>query len=117
MENCITLINCRLCIGGQLHPANLVFNEAGGRTSIRDVYHDRNRIWGKPMDMKNRVVAPGYLELQTNGVNGFHFTHFENEEQYIEKLAETARYYATVGVTGFYVTIPTVGTEVYKKVR
>jgi hypothetical protein len=50
-------------------------------------------------------------------VNGFHFTHFESEEQYVQKLEETAKFYLSQGVTGFWVTIPTVEKEVYMKVN
>lgn len=108
----VTFTNCQLCIGGTLRSANIVVHNNDG--TICGI--DEKIQQGKLVDLQGKIVAPGYLELQTNGVNGFHFTHFENEEQYMEKLAETARYYASVGVTGFWVTIPTVSSQVYKKV-
>lgn len=111
-DNPVTFTNCRLCISGKLLTANLVFCTDHGEIDTVD----ENAWAGRRIDLQGKIVAPGYLELQTNGVNGFHFTHFENEEQYGRKLEETARYYATQGVTGFWVTIPTVAAEVYKKV-
>jgi N-acetylglucosamine-6-phosphate deacetylase len=69
------------------------------------------------IDLKGAIVAPGLIELQTNGVKGFHFTHFQSKEEYEVKLEETARYYATEGVTSFWATIPTVDSATFKRVK
>lgn len=69
------------------------------------------------IDLQGAIVAPGFLELQTNGMRGFHFTHFEEEEaSYAAKIDEVARYLPSQGVTGFYITIPTVSSQDFKKI-
>ena len=89
----------------------LVVAEESGKILRRTGY-----IGGEVVDLEGATIAPGFIELQTNGVNGFHFTNFENDEQYEEMLEKTAKYYVTRGVTAFLVTIPTVKPELYRKV-
>ena len=108
-----TITNCRLCKNGKLTEGErLIFSEDNGAFLQETGY-----IGGEIIDLEDAIIAPGFLELHTNGVNGFHFTHFENEEQYVLRLEETAKFYLTQGVTGFWVTIPTVEKEVYMKVN
>lgn len=107
--------NCRLCLHGQLLPDSCftISNDTGmiiGRTQNVPIQADRY------IDLQNRIVAPGFLELQTNGLRGFHFTHFDDEESYGKKIEEVATYLPSQGVTGFYATIPTVKSEEFKKV-
>lgn len=53
------------------------------------------------------IVAPGLIELQTNGLCGIHFTTLteENHESSLEKVSLEM---AKNGVTAWYATIPTV---------
>lgn len=104
-----TFLNCRLCIDGELVHDQLVIDGDSGLILPRTGY-----IGGDAVDLEDGIIAPGYLELQTNGMLGFHFTHFENEDQYGREIDKVARYLATQGVTGFWVTIPTVAD--FKKV-
>ncbi|KAI9873072.1 MAG: hypothetical protein M1830_000862, partial [Pleopsidium flavum] len=67
------------------------------------------------VDLDGRTIAPGYLELQTNGVLGFHFTHFEDDEIYRSQLEKVSKYLVSKGVTGFWATIPTVSPDKVKK--
>ncbi|KAJ9661218.1 hypothetical protein H2201_006577 [Coniosporium apollinis] len=106
-----TFLNCRQCINGELVDDQLVVSEDTGLILERTGY-----IGGEAVDLEGNVVAPGFLELQTNGVNGFHFTHFEHESQYQQKLEETAKYFVTQGVTGFWATVPTVSPEDFRKI-
>jgi N-acetylglucosamine-6-phosphate deacetylase len=119
------LNNCRLCVGGRLTPkgSGLIINDATG--TIDDVlFADDGVSFGgdtatngaKIIDMSGAIVAPGLLELQTNGMRGFHFTHFEDEQSYASKLDDIARYLPSQGVTGFYATIPTVRSDEFQKV-
>jgi N-acetylglucosamine-6-phosphate deacetylase len=108
-----TFTNCRILVNGELiEGERLVVSQDDGL-----ILKSTGYIGGEIMDLDDMIVAPGFLELHTNGVNGFHYTNFENETQYSQKLKETAEYYASQGVTGFWATIPTVEEDVYKKVR
>lgn len=107
-----TITNCRLCRNGKLTEGErLVFSEDNG-----EFLEETGYIGGEIIDLDDGIIAPGFLELQTNGVNGFHFTHYENDEIYSKKIEETAKFYLSQGVTAFWATIPTVSDEVYKKV-
>ena len=73
-------------------------------------------IGGDAVDLEEGIIAPGFLELQTNGMLGFHFTHFTSENQYAGQVDQVARYLGTQGVTGFWATVPTVSSDDFKKI-
>ena len=105
--------NCRLCLNGKLlGKERLVVSHNTG--DILDASSDSD---GEVIDLGGAIIAPGFLELQSNGMRGFHFTHFQDEESYAKKLDDIARYLPSQGVTGFWATIPTVASEEFKKVR
>lgn len=111
-----SLHNFSLCDGGKLIPYNanekyLQYSpESGLIIGSSDVPTD------DVIDLQGTIVAPGFLELQTNGMRGFHFTHFEDEVSYASKIDEVARYLPSQGVTGFYITIPTVSSKAFKTI-
>lgn len=61
------------------------------------------------------VLAPGLLELQTNGLCGVHFTTLmrEDSDAHLQRVAVEM---AKNGVTGWYATIPTVEEQRWKDV-
>ncbi|KAI1573659.1 NagA N-acetylglucosamine-6-phosphate deacetylase [Pyrenophora tritici-repentis] len=103
--------NCRYVLDGELVEDHLVISDETGLILKRDGY-----IGGEAIDLEDTIIAPGFLELHTNGANGFHFTHFDDEKSYAAKIDDIARYYATQGVTGFWATIPTVKSEEFQKI-
>jgi hypothetical protein len=103
--------NCRYVLDGELVDDHLVISDETGLILKRDGY-----IGGEAVDLEDSIIAPGFLELHTNGVNGFHFTQFEDEKSYASKIDDVARHYATQGVTGFWATIPTVEAKEFQKV-
>ncbi|KXS93650.1 hypothetical protein AC578_5318 [Pseudocercospora eumusae] len=112
MSCLVSLRNVRLCIDGQLHPqAQLDIDTGTGKIVESGDCRNHNTI-----DLDNAIVAPGFLELQTNGLRGFHFTHFTDAETYTENLKRVAEYLPRTGVTGFYPTVPTVASQEFKKV-
>ncbi|KAF2497422.1 Metallo-dependent hydrolase [Lophium mytilinum] len=106
-----TFTNCRYVLNGELVSDHLVISDELGTILRREGY-----IGGECVDLEDTIIAPGFLELQTNGVNGFHFTQFEDEASYEKKLESTAKYYIQEGVTGWWATVPTVGEAVFKKI-
>lgn len=103
--------NCRFVLNGELVEDHLVISDETGLILKREGY-----IGGEAIDLEDNIIAPGFLELHTNGANGFHFTHFEDEKSYSKKVDDIARYYATQGVTGFWATIPTVKAETFQRI-
>ena len=81
-----------------------------------DILYPTGYIGGDAIDLEEGIIAPGFLELQTNGMRGFHFTHFQDEKSYAEEIDKVAKYLPSTGVTGFYPTIPTVAADEFKKV-
>lgn len=106
-----TFLNCRLCVGGKLVEDQFVVSDDTGLILPRTGY-----IGGDAVDLEEGIIAPGFLELQTNGLLGFHFTHFTNSQQYAAEVDKAAKYLVTQGVTGFWGTIPTVSSDDFKKV-
>jgi N-acetylglucosamine-6-phosphate deacetylase len=102
--------NCRYVHNGELVDDHLVISDETGLILKREGY-----IGGEAVDLDDNIIAPGFLELHTNGANGFHFTHFDDSDAYATKVDNIARYYATQGVTGFWATIPTVKGEEFQK--
>lgn len=107
-----TFVNGRICRNGELVEDQFVVSEETGEFLKRTGY-----IGGEAIDLEDAIVAPGYLELQTNGMLGFHFTQFEDKDQYLRELQKVSRHLVTKGVTGFWATIPTVAEGQYKKVN
>lgn len=108
-----TFVNGRMCIDGELlEGKQLVTSEETGLILKRTGY-----IGGEIVDLEDAIIAPGYLELQTNGMLGFHFTHFESKPQYSTQLEKVSKFLITKGVTGFWATLPTVAEAEYKKVN
>lgn len=64
------------------------------------------------------LVVPGFLELQTNGLAGVHFTTLGqgDDEEDLRKLQIVARRMAQNGVTGWWATVPTVPEHRWKEV-
>ena len=96
-----------------------------GRTLRQTVYVDEQTglIIPQPaqmpkdfVDLNGRILAPAYLELQTNGCVGIHFTNFRDPQSYCEGLQKVSRHLVRQGVGAFYATLPTVHREVFSKV-
>jgi len=104
--------NARICHSGSLVSGErlVVSHETGTISSSGD------SSTGSVVDLHGQILAPGFVELQTNGLRGFHFTHLEERQDYERKIDEVARYLPQTGVTAFYATIPTVHSDQFKKV-
>lgn len=68
------------------------------------------------VDLEGKLLAPAFIELQTNGCLGFHFTNLKDPQSYRHELDRISRHLASEGVGAFYVTLPTVHRDVFKKV-
>lgn len=107
-----SFFNGRLCKDGELIEDQLVVSDDSGLILPRTGY-----IGGDAVDVEGDIIAPGFLELQTNGLRGFHFTHFDDDASYVRKLDQVATYLPQTGVTGFFPTLPTVSSNDFRKVR
>lgn len=106
-----TFVNGRVCRRGQEVIESIYVDEESGMIVRQPTEEPSNSI-----NLQGRLLAPAFLELQTNGCLGFHFTNFTGAESYNEELERISRHLVSRGVGGFYVTLPTVHRDVFKKV-
>ncbi|KAH6722143.1 carbohydrate esterase family 9 protein [Leptodontidium sp. MPI-SDFR-AT-0119] len=109
MFSATQFINCRQCIKGTLVNTPLTIVSSGLIIPNSPLPPNTEKV-----DLKDAIISPGFLELQTNGALGFHFAHYSEPETYQAGVRKLARYLPTTGVTGFYPTIPTVSPEVFQ---
>nr|POE46935.1 n-acetylglucosamine-6-phosphate deacetylase [Quercus suber] len=107
-----SFFNARLCRNGEIiEGEQLVVSDDTG-----EILYSTGYIGGDAVDLEDMIIAPGFLELQTNGVQGFHFTQFDEAQNYAKMLDKVAKYLPSTGVTGFYPTIPTVSGKEFKQI-
>ena len=102
-------INCHQCIAGKLVSAPLTVDFKGLIVPNSPLPEGTQTV-----DLKNAIISPGFLELQTNGALGFHFAHYSEPAAYQAGVRKLAKYLPSTGVTGFYPTIPTVSSQVFQ---
>ena len=99
---------------------------ARGKEKLQDFYVDLDTGYIVPepyedplsfVDMQNHVLAPAYQELQINGCLGMQFTTFLDSRIYLSHLENVSRHLVSQGVGAFYVTLPTINVDLYRKVR
>ncbi|KAL8830662.1 MAG: hypothetical protein Q9170_005635 [Blastenia crenularia] len=107
----LVFTNARVCYHGTLLPPQSVFvNRSTGFIISPPKTSDYESI-----DLRNRILAPAFLELQTNGCAGVHFTNYSNDEEYLGNLERVSRWMVKRGVGGWWATVPTVEASVYRK--
>ncbi|PQE10580.1 n-acetylglucosamine-6-phosphate deacetylase protein [Rutstroemia sp. NJR-2017a BVV2] len=111
MRNATQFINCRQCINGQLVASPLTIDEDGLIIPSTPLPPSTTTI-----DLKNQIIAPGFIEIQINGALGFHFANYVDSVSYTEGIQKLSHYLPSTGVTGFYPTVPTVSTDVFHSV-
>lgn len=100
--SCFT--NCQLCVAGELIAQDLYFSAETGLITPNYYYRSEGV---ERIDLGGAVVAPGFLDLQTNGAEGVHFTQLGLGGEG-EVLRRIARREVEGGVTGWWATVPTV---------
>jgi len=111
MASATQFINCRQCINGALVSCPLTIDSSGLIIPSSPIPGNTQTI-----DLKNAIIAPGFIELQINGALGFHFAQYGESATYQAGVQMLAQYLPKTGVTGFYPTIPTVSSAVFKAV-
>ncbi|TGO21449.1 hypothetical protein BPAE_0218g00010 [Botrytis paeoniae] len=104
-------INCWKCSHGNLDNFPLTINEDG--MIIDNEFCD---AYAEVVDLKNSIIAPGFIELQINGALGFHFANYVDPTSYHNGVRNLSQYLPSTGVTAFYPTVPTVRPDVFHNV-
>ncbi|KAM9913416.1 hypothetical protein OXX69_001620 [Metschnikowia pulcherrima] len=110
--------NCRLCDNGKLVTQDLYVDEVSGKI----VSKPKNPRGIRTIDLQGKIVAPGYIDIQNNGIYGLNFSALnadstENDVTQFKAFYKDcmAKYLAT-GVTALCPTVTSNFPEVYKKV-
>jgi N-acetylglucosamine-6-phosphate deacetylase len=113
MPHLLCFTNCQICVAGELIPQDVYFSPDQA-IIVPNYYYRTEGV--ERIDLGGAVVAPGFLELQTNGLQGLHFTQLGGKDDE-ERLLQVARSQVRCGVTGFWGTVPTMEEGSWKKVR
>lgn len=115
----VRFTNCRVCENGKLvREKDIVFDDASGK--ILDAQHEFFNCLHAPemiIDMQNRIIAPGFMELQINGGDhGFDYSVYEDDESYREGVLGCRRQLLGFGVTSFCPTVVSGTAKLYSHV-
>ena len=105
-------INGCVCFQGRQIEATVYIDQDSGLITSQPAEMPTDFV-----DLKGGILAPAYIDLQTNGCLGFHFTDFDTAESYSKNLARVSRHLVSRGVGAFYVTLPTVHRDMFQKVQ
>ncbi|CDK25857.1 unnamed protein product [Kuraishia capsulata CBS 1993] len=104
--------NCTLCDKGVLrHNAELYVDLVAGTIANAPVFFE-----GEVVDLQGMILAPGFLDIQINGCYGFDFSHFVDEESYLQGYRECLSKLLHTGVTSVCPTLVTNYPEMYARV-
>jgi N-acetylglucosamine-6-phosphate deacetylase len=116
MSHLIHLTNARLAHGDQLVPEDLWFDPQAGVF----VPPPNPAPPASAIDLQDRIVAPGFLDLQINGAYGFDFSDDIAGNHaglsYSERYRDVRRKLITTGTTSFLPTMTSQLPERYHQV-
>ncbi|KKA27040.1 hypothetical protein TD95_003957 [Thielaviopsis punctulata] len=110
------LTNCRLLRGTSLVPADLWIDAATGKIlDAQAAFYGSGLAADAVVDMNNRIVAPGMIDVQLNGAFGFNFSTLLDDAAYAKNLRRVNAELITTGVTAYVPTLTTQLPELYQK--
>ena len=117
MSNLVHLINARLAHGDQLICGDLWFDPEAGVF----IPPPNPAPSATVVDLQDRIVASGFLDLQINGAYGFDFSNDIAGDyaglSYTERYRDVRRKLITTGTTSFLPTMTSQLPERYHQVR
>ena len=111
MPPIVAFINAAVCVGGKSYAQSIYVDLDSGL-----IVPPPSEAGAHVQDLDGLILAPAFLELQTNGCAGFHFTQFADAPTYQRNLENVSRYLLSTGVGSFWATIPTVEKSVFHDV-
>ncbi|KIV98152.1 N-acetylglucosamine-6-phosphate deacetylase [Exophiala mesophila] len=119
----VCFTNCLVCISGELISQDVYFSTDTGQITPNYYYRQQGV---RRIDLAGLVVAPGFLDLQTNGLMGVHFTSLGSSPQgdetsgvsdeEVDKLFRVSQVEAQHGVTAWWATVPTVERSRWREI-
>ena len=110
--------NCRLVRGSSLIEQDLWIDSLSGKIlKDQEAFYECHISPDEIIDLGGRILAPGLIDVQLNGAQGFDFSvPCETKEEYDEGLRMVNRGLARTGVTSYLPTVVSSTAEVYHKV-
>lgn len=108
----LNFTNCRLCDNGTLVPGNLYIDTTSGK--IVPPHHDAATV-----DLGGNILAPGFLDVQNNGVYGVNFSTLDETAlaadvaQFRTFYRDAMAKYLRTGVTAMCPTVTSSTAPVY----
>lgn len=110
--------NCRLVRGSSLVEQDLWIDSLTGKIlKDQEAFYELHLSPDEVIDLGGRILAPGLIDVQLNGAQGFDFSvPCDTKEEYDEGLRMVNRGLARTGVTSYLPTVVSSTPEVYWKV-
>lgn len=111
----IKLTNCRLVHDGALVKKDLWINPSTGKiVHDQEAFYTHQILPTRIIDLGGNIVAPGFIDVQLNGAQGFDFSVVE--DGYAEGLKKVNKALVKTGVTSYLPTVCSQTPETYRKV-
>ncbi|GES56953.1 N-acetyl-glucosamine-6-phosphate deacetylase [Aspergillus terreus] len=110
--------NCRIIRGNDLLEQDLWIDSVSGKI-LRDqeAFYELHLSPDEVIDLGGRILAPGLIDVQLNGAQGFDFSVPQaSKEEYDQGLRMVNKGLARTGVTSYLPTVVSSTPEVYWKV-
>ncbi|KAJ5825551.1 hypothetical protein N7474_002689 [Penicillium riverlandense] len=110
--------NCRLVRGSELVEQDLWIDSLSGKIlKDQEAFYELLLSPDEIIDLGGRILAPGLIDVQLNGAQGFDFSvPCETKEEYDEGMRMVNHGLARTGVTSYLPTVISSTPEVYWKV-
>lgn len=107
--------NCRLITSGGIVSQDLYVSSITGKIiSPQNLFFTEHYVADATIDLQNRLVAPGFIDVQLNGAFGFDFSDIPTDmTSYIKSLRTVNKQLIQTGVTSYLPTLTSQRPEVY----
>ncbi|EME41453.1 carbohydrate esterase family 9 protein [Dothistroma septosporum NZE10] len=107
----------RLVKGDQLVEGDLWISSVTGKIlHSQEVFYEHHVVPDEVINIKDKILTPGFIDVQFNGAFGFDFSTIPTEmDTYAKGVKRLNRHLARTGVTSYLPTLPSQLPEVYHK--
>lgn len=114
----LRLVNCSTCQSGKLEQNSELYVDVENGIFVDFQTYSQAQTH-EVVDLKGQIVAPGYIDIQNNGVYGVNFSLLKTDATEIQRSIFEARYrdvmakYLRTGVTAMCPTMTSTKSEIY----
>lgn len=108
---------CHLVKGNALVEQDLWISSVTGKIlKSQEVFYEHHVVPDEIIDVKGKLISPGFLDVQFNGAFGFDFSTIPDDmNAYAKGLKRLNRHLVRTGVTSYLPTLPSQKADVYHK--